>query len=224
VLSPVLATNIVGSSHTIVATVTSNNVPRVGAIVTFAVDAGPNRGKSGSAITSISGQASFSYTGGTTPGLDRIRATVLGVTATATNVWIALDSVGDGIPDWWRAQYFGGTGTTTNSQSCASCDADGTGQNNLFKYVAGLNPTNPESVFVLSIQSVNGQPGRKSLVYSPVVAGRTYSPQFRTSLVSDGWAALTDVLGPTTNLNQATITDVGATQAFKFYRLQISSP
>ena len=38
------------------------------------------------------------------------------------------DSVGDGIPDWWRQFYFGGDGTTTNDQSCATCDADATGQ------------------------------------------------------------------------------------------------
>ncbi len=33
----------------------------------------------------------------------------------------AQDSVGDGIPDQWRAQYFGGDGTTTNADSCAAC-------------------------------------------------------------------------------------------------------
>ena len=84
------------------------------------------------------GQGSFSYTGGTNRGVDTIRAVSLGATGTSTSVWIERDSVGDGIPDWWRAQYFGGNGTTTNGQSCATCDADGTGQNNLFKYVAGL--------------------------------------------------------------------------------------
>ena len=62
----------------------------------------------------------------------------------------ALYSVGDGIPDSWRAQYFPNvdpTGTTTNRLSCATCDADGTGQDNLFKFLAGLNPTNPASIF-----------------------------------------------------------------------------
>jgi PKD repeat protein len=53
----------------------------------------------------------------------------------------------DGIPDWWRAQYFGGGGNTTNDLSCATCDADGTGQDNLFKFLAGLDPTNPSSIF-----------------------------------------------------------------------------
>jgi len=30
------------------------------------------------------------------------------------------DSIGDGIPNWWRARYFGGDGTTTNATSCAT--------------------------------------------------------------------------------------------------------
>ncbi|MGO9611278.1 MAG: LamG-like jellyroll fold domain-containing protein [Verrucomicrobiia bacterium] len=64
------------------------------------------------------------------------------------------DTVGDGIPNWWRQQYFG-TGSSTNSNSCATCDFDGTGQNNLFKYLAGLDPTDPSSAFGLNISMVS---------------------------------------------------------------------
>jgi hypothetical protein len=56
-----------------------------------------------------------------------------------------LDSVGDGIPNSWRAQYFGGDGTTTNSSSCAACDPDGDGFNNWQEYIADTNPTNAAS-------------------------------------------------------------------------------
>jgi hypothetical protein len=48
----------------------------------------------------------------------------------------------DSIPDSWQVQYFG----TNNTEGVASADADGTGQNNLFKYLAGLDPTNSASV------------------------------------------------------------------------------
>jgi hypothetical protein len=48
----------------------------------------------------------------------------------------------DGIPDLWQVQYFG----TNNPEGVPSVDADGTGQNNLFKYLAGLDPTNSASV------------------------------------------------------------------------------
>lgn len=72
--------------------------------------------------------------------------------AVLTIVIPPADSVGDGITDAWRAQYFGGTGTTTNSHSCATCDDDHTGQDNLIKFLAGLNPTNPASIFrILSV-------------------------------------------------------------------------
>lgn len=81
-----------------------------------------------------------------------------------------LDSVGDGIPDWWRQLYFGGNGTTTNNRSCALCDADGTGQNNLFKYLAGLDPTNHASVF--RITSISRQ-GNDMLIIWQAGAGRT---------------------------------------------------
>ncbi|HVM61593.1 MAG TPA: LamG-like jellyroll fold domain-containing protein [Verrucomicrobiae bacterium] len=61
-----------------------------------------------------------------------------------------VDTVGDGIPNWWRQRYFG-TGPSTNSNSCAACDFDGTGQGNLFKYLTGLDPTNSASTFGVNV-------------------------------------------------------------------------
>jgi hypothetical protein len=141
------------------------------------------------------------------------------------NSAIPLDgSVGDGIPDWWRLQYFGGTGTSTNAQSCAACDADGTGQNNLFKYTAGLDPTNPASVFVLKIASIVGQPTKKNLIFNPEVSGRTYTTEFTTNLVGTPYATLPGIAGPTTNGTEVTVTDTSAVQPQKFYRISISLP
>ena len=129
---------------------------------------------------------------------------------------------GDGLPDNWQVQYFG----LNNAKAAPTTDADGTGQNNLFKYVAGLDPTNPASVFVLKIASVPGQPNQKNLLFNPVAGGRTYTPQFRTDMVNGTWATLTGIGGPTTNVPQAqvTVTDLSATQPQKFYRIDISLP
>lgn len=54
--------------------------------------------------------------------------------------WWLGDSVGDGIPDWWRQFYFG-SGTTTNSLTCATCSYIGDGVSNLEKYLEGRDPT-----------------------------------------------------------------------------------
>jgi len=86
------------------------------------------------------------------------------------------DSVCDGIPDWWRAQYFsGGTsnyfGNTTNSQSCATCDPDGDGMNNLQEYLAGTVPTNSASF--LHITSVTPQTNNDVVVTWQTAGGHT---------------------------------------------------
>ena len=137
---------------------------------------------------------------------------------------IVPDTDSDGIPDWWEQFYFGHASGQTQDHSCATCDADGTGQNNLFKYVAGLNPTNRASVFTLQIQNVTGQPAQKSLIYSPVVAGRMYSVQSNTNLVGGAYTNLAPSSGPQTNGTQATVTDLNASQSNKFYRILISLP
>ena len=135
------------------------------------------------------------------------------------------DTVGDGIANWWRLQYFG-SGSATDDTSCvnccANCDADGTGQNNLFKFVAGLNPTDPTEVFTLQIAS--DPPNQMNLMFSPLAAGRTYTVQSSTDLVSVAYSDLTDINGPVTNGSQVTVTDLNATQTNNFYRVHISLP
>ncbi len=99
--------------------------------------------------------------------------------------WPTTDSVGDGIPDAWRAQYFGGNGTTTNAESCAACDADGNGMSNLQKYLTGTNPTNAASVFRLQITAQ--VPANGVVLNWPEVPGRSYQLQFKTNLTDAVW-------------------------------------
>jgi Concanavalin A-like lectin/glucanases superfamily/Viral BACON domain len=134
-----------------------------------------------------------------------------------------VDTIGDGIPNWWRQQYFG-SGPTTGATSCATCDFDGTGQNNLFKYVAGLDPTDPTQVFSLGIAGVTNQPSQSKLVFTPLALGRYYTPQFSTNLVGGIWLPLATYSGPFTNGSQITITDTNALPPQEFYRIQISLP
>jgi len=111
----------------------------------------------------------------------------------------------------------------TNNKSCATCDADGTGRNNRFKYAAGLDPTNPTQVFNLNIQSTPGQPKQQNLTYRTVMPGRTYTSEFVASLPASVWSALT-INGMATNGSHVTVTDANATQIQKFYRVHVAFP
>jgi len=93
-LTPATATNPVGSNHTVTATVLSGSSPAPGVTVAFKLTAGPNAGRTGTAVTGASGQATFTYadTGGA--GTDTIVATFVdgsGITQTSNGVtatWI----------------------------------------------------------------------------------------------------------------------------------------
>ena len=119
--------------------------------------------------------------------------------APATNINFNLqlqtgDSVGDGIPDWWRALYFGGTGTTTNSVSGATCDPDHDGMNNWQEYVAGTNPTNSSSV--LRFNSEGSAPGQHMAIRWASVSNRLYD-LYRSTNLSAGATAFITMPGAT---------------------------
>jgi len=66
-----------------------------------------------------------------------------------TAVYRVIDSIGDGIPDTWRAFYFGGSGAVTNEYSAADADPDMDGVSNRLEYLAGTSPMDEQSVFKL---------------------------------------------------------------------------
>jgi len=80
-LSPLTATNPVGSSHTLTATlVDEDGKPMPGETITFTVTDGPNAGLTGTAVTGPFGKATWNYIG-TTPGMDTVVATGAGKTS-----------------------------------------------------------------------------------------------------------------------------------------------
>jgi|GEM_PF-7050143 len=86
------------------------------------------------------------------------------------------DSDADGIPDSWEQQYFGGT---TNANPNAVCS---NGFNTVFDaYIAGLNPTNPLSRFMISNFRALGDD--KAFDWN-TVSGRIYSVYWTTNLLS----------------------------------------
>jgi len=97
------------------------------------------------------------------PGTATVQLVVSGPAGASTNthpdlvVATAAYTVGDGIPDWWRALSFGGSGGTTNGQSCEDCDADGDGLTTRQEYLADTDPTNEASR--LELTAIAAAPG-----------------------------------------------------------------
>ncbi len=96
VLTPATATNDIGTSHTLTATLTSGTgsvIPRQN--ITFTVTAGPHKGVLGKTPTKSNGVATLSYTG-TNIGTDTIVATGYGLTSNSVQkIWkqVALSTI-----------------------------------------------------------------------------------------------------------------------------------
>ncbi len=93
-LSPASATNPVGGSHTVTAKVQDDNGdPIANRVVHFYVFSGPNAGKTGTATTNASGEATFTYSDTGGAGTDTLIATFVDSTETtrasntATKTW-----------------------------------------------------------------------------------------------------------------------------------------
>ena len=114
----------------------------------------------------------------------------------------AADTVGDGIPDWWRLEYFG-TPTTTNAASCASCDPENDGFTNLEKFQGGLNPS---VAYALTIPAqVNSHSTGNPASVTDLGNGATYTWSIDNGSITDGdgTPAVTSTAGDTgtTTLN-----------------------
>jgi hypothetical protein len=123
--------------------------------------------------------------------------------------------VGDGIAGWWRLQYFG-DGLTTNGNSCATCDPDGDGQNNLAEYQAGTDPTSSAST--LQILSILPQ-GNDIVVTWQTAAEKTNALQAGPDATNyTDIFIVTNTTGAMTNYS-----DIGATTnaPARFYRVRV---
>ena len=95
-----------------------------------------------------------------------------------------VDSDGDGIPDWWMMKYFGHPTGQAGDNSLASSDADGDGMSNLQEYLAGTDPTNPNSVFRLAVAPAANN---NINLFWPAVPGKSYQIQYKTNLDDAIW-------------------------------------
>jgi len=120
----------------------------------------------------------------------------------------------DGIPDSWRLRYFG---TVNNLLSVSNADADGAGFNNWYKYVAGLDPTDPKSKLTAGTDQSMAQSPQDSVIYWPSVAGKQYVIQRSSSLFPGTWSALSTNTGTGGNME---IHDASGGNS-RFYRVSV---
>jgi hypothetical protein len=120
----------------------------------------------------------------------------------------------------WQVQYFG---QPPNARAGPLSDPDRDGQNNVFEYTAGLIPTDANSVFRPRIEAVPGQPTQKSIIFNPLVGGRTYAVKFRPDRATGSWTTLTGTVQSDIG-SKRTVTDLYATGGKKFCQVEITKP
>ena len=134
----------------------------------------------------------------------------------AVVITFAPDSVGDGISDSWRWTQFG-SATTTNASSCAICDPDGDGVNNLKEYLAGTAPLNSSDWLRVNAASKSGN---AITISFDTVSGMNYRVEYNPDLVSGSWQVLTDGIAGTGGVLPI-IDPGGANQTQRFYRVKL---
>ena len=130
----------------------------------------------------------------------------------------ARDSVGDGIPDWWRAEHFGGIGNTTNENSCATCDPDRDGFPNSSENGAGTMPMDPDSC--LGIDEIHWAGTSNMVVAWQSILGKSYRLQRSTNLLDDAFTA-TVATGIDAASLLTTFTDAPPVADHLFYRISV---
>lgn len=115
------------------------------------------------------------------------------------------DQDGDGLPDDWEFQYFGGE---TNANPAATA---ANGANTVIEtYIAGLDPTDPAALFASSMANAAG-----FMLQWNVVSGRVYSIWQSDSLHHGFQPLVTNIIWPQSNY----IDTVSFTQ--RFYRIGV---
>jgi hypothetical protein len=124
----------------------------------------------------------------------------------------------DGIADQWQVVYFGQTGP-----GFPQADPDADGFDNLFEFTAGLDPTDPSSVFEISFDQPTNLPGRATVRFGPIQPDRLY--EVKSSVDGVAWASLPNGSFSVADFGKdRLVTDNDAGGARKLYRVFIAYP
>jgi alpha-glucosidase len=132
--------------------------------------------------------------------------------------------IGDGIPGWWRYQYFG-NGLTVTAASAPNADPDGDGISNFMEYATGTDPTKANSGPPAQLGLTSDQT-KLTLTFNRVAdPGLTYQVQATDDLTANPWP---EVIWSSTGSNNVagaiTVIDTALLSAHphRFLRLQTS--
>jgi hypothetical protein len=138
-----------------------------------------------------------------------------GVASSFATLRVLTDTDGDGMPDSWEIAY------SFNYQSSgdAAGDADGDGLTNLEEYRAGTNPRDAQDFLKIeSIESEIAVSGTTRVSFL-AVSNRTYTVEYRDSLLPGAWSRHTDITAATTNRMVQLIDSPPAAVTKRYYRL-----
>lgn len=156
-------------------------------------------------------------------------------TATVRGMWLGINGdidltildvdqddygsyAGDGIDDDWQVDFFG----EENPDAGPGKNPDGDRHDNRFEFLAGIDPTDPLSVFWIDVAH-DEVLGESDIVFSPRFTSRTYRVVASTQLADPIWVELTGT-STSDNGDERTVTDPNAGGARKFYRVEITRP
>jgi len=186
--------------------------------ITWSVQSGPLAGINASGLAAAA--TVFQDTLATAQGLYLTHTGTLGLTVLNVSNDDIPGYTGDGLDDAWQVQYFG----LGNPAAAPAFDADFDGQDNLFEFIAGINPISGDSRFLIQSAHVPSQPGQMNILISPRLPGRTYTVKVSPTLGPGAvWTTLTGFT-TTDNGTERTITDPNASGPAKFYRVEIVKP
>ena len=127
-----------------------------------------------------------------------------GLTLDPVTLTVVADGDADGLPDSWESQYGGNP----------SADPDLDQQSNLQEYIAGTDPTDPNSY--LKVQAITSSGG--ALLQFVMRSNHTYTIQTRNSWDLAPWQKVSDFPALPTN-RLVTITNTVEGVESRYYRL-----
>ena len=126
---------------------------------------------------------------------------------------------GDTIDDAWQVFHFG----LDNPLAAPGANPDGDPNDNLFEFLAKLDPKDGSSFLHLELRQSPAYPNGRDIIFWPVFSGCTYTVARSASLAADSWDPLAS---PPTSETEGvrTVTDVSDAETRGFYHVEVANP